>query len=209
MGTVLNGVKWSGASINGTVPSGIIKDGKILYKSSSQYGITLKNIIENSDLSNGSTGFSKFVNAVIIGSEDNCLLWRKQSISSNTYILSSFIEDLKPDRKYYGRCSFIHNEEGTTFRSQLQLNDPNIIYTSDTVKANNWATVSGVFNTTTQYRLFLNIQSSTQNIETIFKLKEPMFIDVTDLYNAMGFQTDEDLKSYMDSIGFFTATKEI
>lgn len=171
--------------------------------------IVLKNIIKNADFSNGTTGYTKFVNGVIQGIQNNCLTWVKQVISANTYILCTFKEELVPGRKYYGRCSFTENEEGTTLRGQLQLNAPNIVFNSDYVGANEFATPSGIFEVTEQYRLFLNITSATTDLATLFYLKEPMFIDVTDLYERLGIVTDEQMKKYMDTIEFFAEEKSV
>lgn len=174
-------------------------------------GISLKNIISNADFANGVTGFTKFVNGYVNGVENGYLVWIKQNTSNNsTSILCTFTEDLIEGHKYYARCTFNVQEEGTkTYTPQMQLNPTNIMLNGVARRTGQEQIVSGIYNVTNQYRLFLNISSNVEILETEHYLKEAMLVDVTDLCNNLGFTTDAELKDYMDNIVFFANTLEI
>jgi hypothetical protein len=176
---------------------------KIVYRKQ-QPTEELENIIYNADFRFGTDGFRRFGNATIQEISDGWLIWIKQLISnSNTYTLSTFTKKLIPEHIYYGRCEFNVVEEGKYFNGQIQLNAPNIYYNSKTIQAteSNIAQVSGIFHVTEQYRLFLNMNSGTENLETLFRLRNPMFIDVTELINS-GL-TEEQVKEKLDNTAFF------
>ena len=186
-------------------------NGKILYTKKQSLGITLTNIIVNSDYSNGTTGFSGFVNCTILGIENSWLKYEKKTLTNNSItILCSFSEELVSGKKYYARGTFnVDIEEGVRYMPNFQLNAPNITIQGERLNTGEQQTHSAIFNTTEQYRLFCNNSSDTDNLETCFYLKELMFIDVTELYNKLGFTTDGEIKNYMDKVGYFNDIYEI
>lgn len=165
--------------------------------------LTLENIIYNADFKFGTDGFNRFGNATIQEVSDGWLTWIKQTLAnSNTYILSTLKKELIAGNVYYGSCEFNAIEESKYFFGELQLNSPNIAYNSKSMEAteSDIAKVSGIFHVTEQYRLFLNITSDTENLKTIFRLRNPMLVDVTELAKTMG---DIDIENMIDKIGFF------
>lgn len=209
METIKNGVKWLGAYINGVKIKGLTKNGVIFYKTNSEAPttLTLTNKVFNADFSDGTNGFSNYVNSTIQSiTEDGYLAWIKRQVSSGTFIKIKVNDGVISGRKYYYRASFKKTDMTIAFNSTLRVESPRLINTTE--DSNNEDTNSFIFDATTQTTFLMVINSGDEDLTNLYMMKEPMFIDVTDLYGLVG-TTDEEIKNYMDNLQFFSGELNI